>query len=124
MFGWFKPQRKQEPKALDPESRWIVFTDGEGIRVRDDKNQEKSVSKGSLSGVIIETNDSGPWDADVWWLLFEADDTLACSYPQGATGEDAALDFLSKLPGFDHGLMIKAMSSTGNAAFPVWRKPA
>jgi hypothetical protein len=122
MFGWFKSKRKPTPKALDPESRWVVSDESDSIRVRDDKGQEKSVLKAGLCGVIIETNDSGPWGADVWWLLFGDDDKLACSYPQGSTGEDAALNFLSSLPGFDHGSMIKAMSSTGNATFPVWRK--
>lgn len=124
MFGWFKSKRKPTPKALFPECRWVISNEADSIRVRDDKGQEKSVPKAGLSGVIIETNDSGPWGADVWWLLFGDDDKLACSYPQGATGEDAALSFLSSLPGFDHGLMIKAISSTGNATFPVWRKPA
>ncbi|AQR62148.1 hypothetical protein BZG35_11210 [Brevundimonas sp. LM2] len=123
MFGWFKSKGKSTPKPLYPESRWVVAVDDADIRVRDDKGQEKSVPKAALSSVIIETNDSGPWGADVWWLLFADDYALACSYPQGATGEDAALGFLSSLADFDHGLMIKAMSSTGNAAFPVWRRP-
>jgi len=122
MFGWFKPNRKATPKALIPESRWVVSVDDGGIRVRDDKGEEKSISKANLSGVIIETNDSGPWGADFWWLLFGPNEVLLCSFPQGATGEDAAVDFLTALPAFDHGLMGKAISSTGNATFPVWRK--
>lgn len=123
MLRWFKSKQQQAPKALYPESRWVISIDGEGISVRDHNGQEKTILKALLSGVIIETNDSGPWGADVWWLLYGADDALACLYPQGATGEDAALDFLSSLQGFDHGQMIKAMSSTGSAIFPVWRKP-
>jgi hypothetical protein len=39
-------------------------------------------------------------------------------------GEQAALDYLMTLTGFDHAEMIKAMSSVENAVFPVWRKPA
>ena len=91
-------------------------TDGEG--------QIKSVSKADLSGVIIETNDSGPWGADVWWLIFGGDDQLACAFPQGAAGEKAVIDFLMLLPSFDHSEMIKAMTSTGKAVFPVWRRAA
>jgi hypothetical protein len=52
------------------------------------------------------------------------DRNVACAYPQGATGEQATLDYLMALPGFDHAEMIKAMSSVGNAVFPVWRKSA
>jgi hypothetical protein len=71
---------------------------------------------------MIETNDSGPFGADIWWLLFGADDRLACAFPQGAAGEKAAVDRLLGLPGFDHEAMIMAMGSTGNAVFPVWRR--
>ena len=75
-----------------------------------------------LNGVMIETNDSGPFGADVWWLLFGADDRVAVAFPQGAAGEQAAIDWLAGLPGFDHDAMIMAMGSTANAVFPVWRR--
>jgi len=74
-----------------------------------------------LGGVIIETNDSGPWGADVWWLLFGSDDKVAVAFPQGASGEKAVVDYLIALPGFDHGAMIDAMQSADNNVFPVWR---
>jgi len=118
MFGWFK--RKRRP--LEPESRWIVDVDGEWITIRDEAGGVKSVAKDDLSGVAIETNDSGPWGADVWWLLFDGSDRLACAFPQGATGEEAAIDYVTALPAFDHGQMVQAMTSTANAVFPVWRK--
>ena len=60
--------------------------------------------------------------ADVWWLLFGADDRIAVAFPQGASGEQEAIDWLIALPGFDHEAMIMAMGSTGNAVFPVWRR--
>jgi hypothetical protein len=75
-----------------------------------------------LSGVMIETNDSGPFGPDVWWLLFGADDRLACAFPQGAVGEQVVVNSLLGLPGFDHEAMIMAMGSTSNAVFPVWRR--
>lgn len=88
----------------------------------DEAGETRAVAKADLSGVAIETNDSGPWGADVWWLLFGAGDGLACASPMGATGEDSAVNHLAALPGFDHGEMVKAMTSTDNALFPVWRK--
>jgi hypothetical protein len=118
MFGWFK---KKKP-SLQPEERWLVAVDGDRISVRDDAGQTASVIKEELSGVAIETNDSGPWGADVWWLLFDGDGQLACAYPQGATGEETALKYLSALPSFDHGEMIRAMTSTDNEAFVVWQR--
>jgi hypothetical protein len=75
-----------------------------------------------MAGVAFETNDTGPWGADVWWLLFGSDEQLAGVFPQGATGESSALDYLMILPGFDHEQLTKAMCSTANAVFPVWTK--
>ncbi len=118
MFSWFK--KKQLP--LQPEGKWIVVLDDHRISVSDDSGRIKSVGKSDLSGVAIETNDIGPWGADVWWILFDGNDQLACAFPQGATGESAAIDWLSALPSFNHGEMIKAMGSTDNAVFAVWRK--
>jgi hypothetical protein len=120
MFGWLK---KRSTK-LEPEARWNVIIDADNLRVIDADANERTISKADISGVTIETNDSGPWGADVWWLVFGSDDGLACAYPQGAMGEQAALDYLMTLTGFDHAEMIKAMSSVENAVFPVWRKPA
>jgi len=118
MFGWFK----KKPRRLEPESKWVVAIDGDLISIRDEAGLIKTVAKGDLSGVAIETNDSGPWGADVWWLLLDSSDLLACAFPQGATGEDSVIDYVSALPSFDHGEMIKAMTSTDNAVFAVWRK--
>ncbi|MDG2004015.1 MAG: hypothetical protein P8J20_11860 [Novosphingobium sp.] len=118
MFGWLK-KRKQRPQ---PESDWFVVVVQGNIRVTDHDGNEASVPTAEISGIVIETNDSGPWGADVWWLLFGADEQQTCAFPQGATGEQAALDHLMDLPGFDYEQMIAAMSSTENAVFPVWRK--
>lgn len=118
MFGWFR--KKQSP--LQPEGKWIVAIDDSRISVSDDSGQMRSVDKSDLSGVAVETNDRGPWGADVWWLLFDANDRMACAFPQGAKGENAAIDWLTALPSFDYGEMIKAMGSTDNAVFAVWRK--
>jgi len=120
MFGWFK----RKPRPLQPERKWLITVESDVIRVRDGADQIKSLRKEDLSGVAIETNDSGPWGADVWWLLFGRDDRLACAFPQGATGEGAIVDYLSALPSFDHGEMIMAMTCTENATFAVWRRPA
>ena len=119
MLDWLFRRKRAR---LEPESRWVIGIDETSIDVTDPSGQTKSVSKGDLTGVLIETNDSGPWGADLWWLLFGGDDRIACTFPQGATGESAAIDYLMSLPAFDHQEMTGAMRSTDNAAFPVWRR--
>jgi len=105
-----------------PEALWQLSVDQEHIELTAQDGTFTRLEKSALRGVIVETNDSGPWGADVWWLLFGVDDTVALAYPQGATGEQAVLDWLIALPGFDQEAMIRAMGSTRNAVFPVWRK--
>jgi hypothetical protein len=104
------------------EAAYVVSVEGNGISVADPNGDEKTLALEDLSGVMIETNDSGPSGADVWWLLFGADDRIAVAFPQGATGERDAIDWLIALPGFDHEAMVMAMGSTANAVFPVWRR--
>ena len=118
MFGWFK----KKPRPLQPESRWVIAVEDERIIVCDEAGQAKSIAKSDLFVVAIETNDSGPWGADLWWLLFNGSDQLACAFPQGATGEQAAIDYFMALPSFDHGEMFEAMTCTDKAIFLVWRR--
>lgn len=108
--------------AWQPESKWVITIDSDRINVRDVAGQVNFVAKGDLTGVAIETNDSGPWGIDFWWLLFERKDQLACVFPQGATGEEAFIEYISALPSFDHGALGKAISSTDNATFHVWQR--
>ena len=121
MFGWF---RKKTPKPLEPESRWVVSRDGEIISVRDPEGAVTAIAIPDLSVVEAETNDSGPWGIDFWWLLCGPGDQQPCAFPQGATGETGIIEYLSALPGFDHRAMIDAMGSTANRSFTLWRKPA
>lgn len=127
MFGWFgrssgRRTESEQRTRLTPEAKWVLECEGDLLCATDDKGAVRQLPKSELNGVIIETNDSGPWGADVWWLLFGRDDRVAIAYPQGATGEDVMLNYLTSLPGFDHTKMIDAMRSTTNAVFPVWRR--
>jgi hypothetical protein len=72
-----------------------------------------------LGAVQVETNDSGPWGADVWWLLEDKSGETKVSFPQLATGEEAALARLRLLPGFE----IRGMNSGENARFVCWTNP-
>ena len=71
--------------------------------------------------VAIETNDSGPWGADVWWLLEGSNNRV--SYPQGATGDSEMLEhFPIRFPGFSDATVIQAMGCTSNARFVCWQR--
>ena len=118
MFGWFR----KKSARIEPEARWTVTVDDHSIRVTDEAGMTRELVKSELSGILITTNDTGPWGSDVWWQLFGAEGQLACAFPVGATGDVVVVDYLTALPGFDHREMIKAMRSTENAFFPVWRR--
>ncbi len=69
--------------------------------------------------VSIETNDSGPWGADVWWTFKTKDGEF--SLPQGSKGEEKVLGVVSaRFARFDHSAVIKAMGCTSNAKFLCW----
>lgn len=72
-----------------------------------------------VGAVYVETNDSGPWGADVWWLIEDKTGDTKVAFPQMATGEQAALERLRLLPGFE----VRGMNSTANARFMCWPTP-
>lgn len=113
--------RKNPQGPMMPESLWLVSTDGERVAVTDADGATRGIAKADLLGIAIETNDSGPWGADFWWLFFGGDGEIACAFPQGATGETEAMDWMLALSGFDHEAMIRANRSTDNATFAVWQ---
>lgn len=118
MFGWLRKRRAR----MQPEARWTTVVMQDSIRVTDPAGGMREVRKADLSGVIIETNDTGPGGADIWWLLFGRDERLACAFPQGASDGQIVIDFLMTLPNFDFRQMVEAVSSTSNAVFPAWRQ--
>jgi hypothetical protein len=119
LFDWIGKLWTAPPP---PEAKWVVRIDSEFILVSDPAGEVRGATKAGLERVVIETNDSGPWGADVWWLLFADHHEPACAFPMGASGERSAVDYLMTLPGFDHAAMLRAMSSTANATFPVWKR--
>jgi hypothetical protein len=123
IFQLRRIRRHLRDAKLDPESRWIVEIDDENISVTDDNGKRTSLAKAELTGVAVETNDSGPVGIDFWWLLYEADGGIACAVPQGATGEPALVEYLQALPGFDNTAFTKAIRSTDDDVFALWTRP-
>lgn len=105
------------------EAAVVLSVDNEGLSASFPNGPTRSIAWNAVDSVAIETNDSGPWGADVWWRFEGHPETLA--YPQGATGEKEVLDLLSeRFPGFDYDAMIGAMACTDNQRFVCWRRGA
>jgi hypothetical protein len=114
-------QTRQLGRMKHPEARFVVeVTADDEIVCRAPKQAEQRIRIADLGEVYVETNDSGPWGADVWWLLKDRTGETKVAFPQMATGEDAALERLRLLPGFE----VRGMNSTENARFLCWPMPA
>lgn len=102
-----------------PEAQFVVeVTQADEIVCRAAGQPEQRIRMADLGAVYVETQYS--WVADVWWLLMDKDGQTKVSFPQMATGDEAALARLRLLPGFQ----IRGMNSTGNARFECWPSPA
>ena len=103
-----------------PEAQYVVeVTDGNEIVCRGPKQAEQRISMADLGAVYVETNDSGPWSADVWWLLLDKTGRMRVAFPQLATGEEVAIHRSQQLRGFE----VRGMNSTANARFKCWPTP-
>lgn len=104
-----------------PEARFVVeVTVDDEIVCRAPEQAEQRIRMADLGSVYVETNDSGPWGADVWWLLNDKIGQTKVAFPQMATGEEEALERLRLLSGFE----VRGMNSTEKARFMCWPTPA
>jgi hypothetical protein len=99
-----------------------VEFDDTAIRRRLPNGAVESITWDELAAIDIMTTDGGPYTEDVFWLLMSGDQSRGCAVGGGAGGFTELLPRLQALPGFDNGEVIKAMGSTGNARFVVWRR--
>ena len=99
------------------EARFVVeVTSDDAIVCRGNKQGEQRINLADLAAVYVETNDSGPWGADVWWQLNDNNGQTKVAFPQGSSGEQAVLARLERLSGFE----IKGMNSMVNGRFKCW----
>jgi hypothetical protein len=103
-----------------PEARFVVeVTEDDEIVCRAPKQADQRIRLADLGAVYVETNNSGPLGADVWWLLNDRAGETRVAFPQMAIGENAALERLRLLPGFE----VRGMNSAENARFLCWPTP-
>ena len=119
--AWWKERKRARREALLFERQVHVTWDGMGASARFPDGRCHAIAWAAVRTVAIETNDSGPWGADIWWLLEGAESRVA--YPQGATGDVGLLEELPRrFPGFSHEAVVRAMGCTGNARFVCWHR--
>ena len=122
LVTWYRTKRAAQRDARLFERKVIVRFDDATISSTYPSGETQSIAWSDVRRVAIETNDSGPWGADFWWLL--EGDAGRCTYPQGATGElEAMAVFPRKFPGFSHEAVIEASGCTSNARFVCWERP-
>ena len=98
-----------------------IEVDERGARRLEDGVLVGQVVWDDLVGVDIVTTDAGPYLEDVFFVL-HGKDGKGCVVPQEIAVANALLERLQKLPGFDNGKVIAAMSCAENARFVCWKK--
>ncbi len=109
-------------KKLQPESQYIVSVSDTGLECQRPDGKTERVTWDGLQAVVVETTEWGPFVPDVFWVLIGNAPEEGCVFPQGATGEQAAVERLQQLSGFDNEALIRAMGSTNNATFLCWKR--
>lgn len=107
--------RQAEADRLWPERAVHVRLADAGLEVVCPGRDTQYLAWSDVSRILVETSDSGPWGPDVWWVLEGG--AVTCSFPQGATGESAALDEIKRR---FSGLEAKGMNSVESATFVCW----
>jgi hypothetical protein len=120
-LDWWRRRRKERTEALMFERQVILRFDAAGISSSYPDGTTQAIGWHQVQRIVIETNDSGPWGADVWWLL--EGDHQRCAYPQGATGDtEAMFEYPKRFVGFNDSAVIEAMGCTSNARFVCWER--
>jgi hypothetical protein len=118
MFAWLL--RKFEVPR--PQCTWsVVVTDGV-IRTSDGVGTSREVPIGALASVAVATDDSGPWDYDVVFLLYADGFEPTGIFPLEADGCQEFVRWLSNQSGYRDRELAKAMASTNVARFLVYQR--
>ena len=121
LVNWWKERQRARREALLFERQVVVTADESGVTAAFPSGERQAIAWPAVNCIAIETNDSGPWGADVWWLLEGAGGRVA--YPQGSTGDEQVLEELPKrFPAFSQEAVIRAMGCTDNARFVCWER--
>jgi hypothetical protein len=98
-----------------------IRVDESGVRRELTSGKVEQVAWDDLLEVVGLTTSDGPFAEDVFFVLANRDST-GCALPQGAPESTEVLEWLQRLPGFDNGALIRAMTSTQDNKFVCWRR--
>lgn len=104
--------------TADKISDFEVQLKGDTILVIRPDHTAYSIKFRDLTEVYVETNDSGPWGHDVWFVLIDEMNDNGVTFPLGAVGEALVMELLYTLKGFK----LDGMNSTNNAKHICWSK--
>jgi hypothetical protein len=125
MLNWLiqllQPRQETRPAIRVP-SPVRVSHDDKTIMLRDSvKDTTVVLSWADLASVTVMTNDRGPVEVDLLWILSDRDGRKTLTVPMGADGEHELLQAMQeRLTGFDNMAVVEAMSSTEDAEFQIW----
>jgi hypothetical protein len=100
----------------------VVNFDDQVVSCRFPDGTIQQISWGELKAVVIETNDRGPWEEDVYFILFSDSKEHFCAIPQCSKGTQELLARLQQLAGFDNEAVISSMGCTSKRSFLCWEK--
>lgn len=106
--------------VTESEVQALVNDHGEFVSVLLPNGSSHILTWGDLIRVEIQTNDSGPWGWDVWFVLVGAVDEV--SFPLGAAGQEEVFEKLQAVTGKSHEQLIDGMNCTTNKTFVTWEK--
>ena len=108
------------PRLSKPEYETVQVDDAGVHRV--DGEIEERIDWSAVEEILIITTDQGPYQEDVFFALGGLDGK-GCLVPHEAAVRTKLLDELqTRFPGLDDSMVIKAMGSTSNNTFLIWKK--
>lgn len=107
-------------KKKQPEDYFEITITNDNVQVDHPEREREQITWADIAEISVITTDEGPFVPDVWLILMGKD--CSCSIPQGAPKFDEIYDIVSKYDGFDFEEFIKAMGSSDNAKFNVWKR--
>jgi hypothetical protein len=119
MLGWFRDKLRHWNTS--PLAEWSIRFEGGCIVTSDAFGTTYRLPIPELRKVIVQTDDSGPWGADVLYFLFAEGPEPAGVFPLEAQGCQEFVHWLSKMPGYRDRELAQAMGSTSVARFVVYK---
>ncbi|MBA3661042.1 MAG: hypothetical protein H0W64_04920 [Gammaproteobacteria bacterium] len=90
------------------------------LEVVDNKSTGKTYAWSEFQQFVIETNDRGPFEEDVFLILQTNTDKIII--PQSKVASDKAEKLFQHFPNFNFDILTQAMSSSQNQQFICWNK--